>query len=101
MVGKSCYIFPLDQDDLLMTNKESLEKMGLINKLQKLCSESGLERWVVKFDVVVSQTSYVLLDIGIDPPMRMKRSCESLNFPFFSEYIKLVLGEEFEKFPNV
>ena len=55
---------------------------------------------MVKFDVVVSRKNYVLLDIGIDPPMRMKRSCESLNFPFFSEYIKLVLGEKYKEFPS-
>ena len=74
--------------------------MGLINKLQTLCKDSGLDKWVVKFDVVVSSNSYVLLDIGIDPPMRMKKSCERMGFPFYREYINLVFNEKYNVFPN-
>ena len=41
MVGERCYIFPLNQGHKTITSKQALENMGLINKLQILCSESG------------------------------------------------------------
>lgn len=100
LIGDHLYIYPLNDGYAVNTNIQSLREMGLINKLQTLCKDSGLDKWVVKFDVVVSSNSYVLLDIGIDPPMRMKKSCERMGFPFYREYINLVFNEKYNVFPN-
>lgn len=65
---------------------------GLISKLEKLANEMGMRSWVMKFDIIFNESSYVALDIGLDPPARMKKHWELNNKDFVdfytSQYVK-------------
>ena len=40
----------------------------------------GLENWLVKFDIILAVNGYVVLDIGLDPPMRMLKYSKQKKF---------------------
>jgi hypothetical protein len=64
------------------------EHLKIINKLFKITKLLSLNDFLVKFDLIIDQSKYYLIDIGIDPPMRLKLWLESMNisFPYF--YLK-------------
>ena len=100
LVGERLYTFPLDPKKKIKTKSNLIKKFDIKTKLTSLCNENGLNNWLVKFDLVMNNQDYVLLDIGIDPPMRMLKLCEEMNFPFYESYINLVLGETYLEFPG-
>ena len=63
--------------------KYILKKFNLIKKLKKYIKFYDLTRFIVKFDIIISAASYVVLDIGLDPPYRMNKYClkNKINFP--------------------
>ena len=54
----------------------------IVTQLRTFCETVGLVGWVVKFDVIDTQNSFATLDIGIDPPSRMRRKfiCKGQDF---------------------
>jgi hypothetical protein len=60
----------------------------IITDLIKLCEAIGLIDWIVKFDVIATENSYVVLDIGIDPPSRMREKFKKAGEDFPSFYIE-------------
>lgn len=55
--------------------------------LKDYLHSKGLSEWLIKFDIIVKDTGWVALDIGIDPPSRMLQSYTELGLDFFAEYI--------------
>ena len=67
--------------------------MSLISKLL------GFQDWLVKFDVILNGEKYVVLDIGIDPPFRMRVESKKQNINFERLYLNHYLQGHIE-YPN-
>ena len=68
LIGKEFIIFPMNYGDSLIITKKKIEKMGIIDKLKKITEKLKIDNWIVKFDVVVNEYNFVVLDIGLDFP---------------------------------
>lgn len=69
-------------------NLKNMKDLQIPQKLQSVCNLLNLNKFLVKFDVILNEESYVVLDIGIDPPYRMRNHYENLGFNFAKMYIE-------------
>lgn len=60
---------------------------NIIERLRHFLEYHGLGAWLVKFDLIISSTDWVALDIGLDPPTRMKAFIESSGKSFIKSYV--------------
>ena len=49
------------------------DRFNLIRKLVSATDNLGMKHWILKFDIIISDADYVALDIGVDPPFRLKK----------------------------
>ena len=49
--------------------------------------KQGFKNWLVKFDIILGKNEYVVLDIGLDPPMRMLKYSKKNNISFETYYL--------------
>lgn len=82
--GSSCFIPKTEAMGLL-------SKGNIIDVLTLFLKRYGIDSWLIKFDVIVSASSWVALDIGLDPPTRLKSWKDSRNNRFMEEYISLYI----------
>jgi len=68
------------------------DDFGISNRLLDLKQQLGMNDWLLKFDVLIGSDDYVVLDIGMDPPYRMKKYWESQRLDFIDFYIDLYLN---------
>jgi len=73
----------------LKTNKfnQQLIKYDVIKCLQNIMSFFEMRNWLIKFDVIINDTGFVVLDIGMDPPFRMNKSALEHEINFHSHYL--------------
>jgi|SaaInlStandDraft_3_1057020.scaffolds.fasta_scaffold01113_9 hypothetical protein len=76
----------IDRDDC-----PQLEDYKILELLRMLSEKLGMQNWLLKFDILISQDGYVVLDIGMDPPYRMKKSWEKSGRNFVDFYLDLYL----------
>ena len=93
-------IFPMNFGDKLSYTKEEILNLKIINKLRDIISKLGLDNWIVKFDIVVNDSSFVVLDIGIDPPFRLNLYYSKLSVNFACCYTKHYL-KNIINYPNL
>ena len=77
----------LDKNDWLQ-----FHDFGILNRLLDLKQQLGMNDWLLKYDVLIGSDDYVVLDIGMDPPYRMKKYWESQGLDFIDFYINLYLN---------
>ena len=54
----------------------------------------ALTDWLVKFDLIVTEQHWYVIDLGLDPPMRLRQLCEYLGIDFPMAYARFyLLGE--------
>jgi len=80
-----------------------LEVLGIghdtvVNQLNKVIEALKLENFLVKFDLIVNEEGWYIIDIGLDPPMRLKLFYEFLGFNFAKSYISLYLNGDASDF---
>ncbi len=68
-------------------------------KLQKLVKKLGLNSWLIKFDVLMDSAGWYVIDLGLDPPMRLRQFCQWSGLDFCSAYVKMYLLDEPESLP--
>ena len=77
-------IKPLPDDDI---NK--LCRLGVIETLIETTRKLKLENYLVKYDIILNKEGeYVILDIGIDPPYRMRHHYENRGLNFAKIYVE-------------
>lgn len=69
-------------------------KLKLFEKLLEIQKFFNFEMFICKFDVIVSNNDWVVIDIGIDPPSRFLRLCLNKGINFYELYVKLMFGEK-------
>lgn len=67
--------------------KPVLESLGVLKALRKVRSHYGMDRWLIKFDVIINDIGFAVLDIGMDPPFRMKKTSEEFGVNFAEHYL--------------
>lgn len=87
-------LFPMNYGDKVITSKDQIIESDVLKSLKLIISKLGLDNWIVKFDIILNKDSFVVLDIGLDPPFRLNKMYteKSLNFP--KHYINLFLNGE-------
>ena len=69
-------------------------KHPIIKKLQFFVKKKGLSNWLVKFDVIENNGECVVIDIGLDPPFRMKKYFDNCGGNFVYSYIDQYLDNK-------
>ncbi len=67
------------------------EDLKILDSLRVLSIKLGMQDWLLKFDVLIGRDGYVVLDIGMDPPYRMKKYWEVNGQNFIDFYVDLYL----------
>tara|TARA_B100001057_G_scaffold495830_2_gene595734 strand:- start:850 stop:1749 length:900 start_codon:yes stop_codon:yes gene_type:complete len=68
-----------------------IKKLDILSSLRRVMKKLEIESWLVKFDIILNPDNYVVLDIGLDPPMRMRNFCKSKNINFEKHYLSQYL----------
>ena len=78
-------------------SEKILGDKAIEESLGKFLNYHQLSSWLVKFDLVVNESEWFALDIGLDPPMRMKSHLEANGCNFIADYLDLYLGQRFKR----
>lgn len=63
----------------------------VMRRLREVISSLGLDAALVKFDLIVNEENWYVIDIGLDPPMRLRLFCEYIGIDFPRAYIRYYL----------
>ena len=67
--------------------KSMAESVGVLKALRKIRSHYGMDRWLIKFDVIINEDGFAVLDIGMDPPFRMNKTSVENGINFARHYL--------------
>ena len=90
--GNRYNVFKYHTNELTQEYHDKLESIGIIKTLKILLNTLGLEKWLVKFDIILFGEKYVVLDIGLDPPFRMKAESKKQKLVFEKYYLEHYLS---------
>ncbi|MBO8223290.1 hypothetical protein CUB78_06690 [Prochlorococcus marinus str. XMU1401] len=71
----------------------SIKEFNIFKKLVEIQKYFNFEKLICKFDVILNSQSWVVIDIGIDPPSRIKKLYLKHNINFHKLYVQLLLQE--------
>jgi len=98
--GNRFNVFNFETNLITIDHHEAIKKLGIIELLRNFRDTHSMNLWVLKFDVILNQDSFVVLDVGMDPPMRMLKYGKLLGINFQEYYTHQYLGKPIE-FPNM
>lgn len=87
-------LFPVDIKNKLVAKKSEIVDRGIVEKLKNVIDALGFNKWLVKFDLILGENGFVVLDIGIDPPYRLNLYYKSLNLQMPHYYVNQYLENE-------
>lgn len=91
LFNDKCIVFDFETNKLLQTYPDELKKY--IDNLRSFVFSNELKNEVVKFDVIFNEKDGTkVLDIGLDPPLRLIKHCYKKNINFVEAYCELGLG---------
>tara|TARA_B100002052_G_C15872425_1_gene595371 strand:+ start:636 stop:1532 length:897 start_codon:yes stop_codon:yes gene_type:complete len=64
-----------------------IKDLGIINSLKKIMQSLKLEGCLIKFDLILEASGYVILDIGLEPPFRMRKEAIRQGLSFEKYYL--------------
>ena len=70
---------------------EKIKELEIIIVLRKFMESVGMQNWLIKFDVILNDSEYTVLDVGMDPPFRMNKQAKLQNINFARHYINQYL----------
>ncbi len=65
-----------------------LEHKLVAAKLFRVIGALGLKSYLVKFDLIINKDGWYVLDIGLDPPFRLRLLCNHLGIDFEMAYTR-------------
>ena len=68
-------------------------------KLLKLRTALGLDNWLIKFDVLMNEDGWYVIDLGLDPPMRLRQFCQWRSVSFCEAYVRQYLLDDAQALP--
>ena len=96
IIRESYCIFKHSNNSILTSEKilKNIFKKNVLQELQKLVCYLGFLNFICKFDIIINEHNWVLLDIGIDPPSRMLKLYLDKNINFYNLYVKQFFGQK-------
>ena len=96
IINQSYLVFSHSNNKLVTSEKyiENILNKNIIVELRKLVLKLGFNRYICKFDLIINENSWSLLDIGIDPPSRMLSYYKEKKINFYELYIKHFFGQK-------
>ncbi len=73
---------------------------GVIGRLRDVVLALGLSAFLTKFDLIVNEDSWYVIDIGLDPPLRLRLLSEHLGFDFATAYTRYYLCRDATAIPK-
>lgn len=64
---------------------------GVVPALWRFLDSIGATRWLTKFDLIEREGEWFVLDVGLDPPLRLRLLCEHLGIDFAALYLRAYL----------
>ena len=98
--GNRFNVFNFETDRLTLAHHQAIKELGIIELLNNFRDVHLMNRWLLKFDIILNQDSYVVLDVGMEPPMRMLKHSKLLGINFEEYYIHQYL-ENLVDYPNI
>jgi len=92
--GERYNVFQFEPMKKISDKKKYIETVGVINSLLKYIKDLGLDRWLIKFDIILNNENYVVLDVGLDPPFRMVKESKLQGINFAKYYVKQYLSQK-------
>jgi hypothetical protein len=83
-----------------LTYHDDIKKFNIIPVLNGFMAKQRIQNWLVKFDIILGINGYVVLDIGLDPPMRMLKYSKENNISFETYYLAQYMFNKVE-YPNI
>ena len=85
--GERFNIFDFETDLITYKHHEMITKLNVIDLLRNFRDVHNMQNWLLKFDVILDKQSFVVLDIGMEPPMRMLKHSINSGINFEKHYI--------------
>ncbi len=79
-------------DDPIIINR--IKEFNVLQKLVEIQKFFTFEKFICKFDVILNNYKWVVIDIGIDPPSRIKNLYLKNKINFFKLFVQITFGEE-------
>ncbi len=89
--GDRFNVFDFLTGELTKKYHKHIEELGVLSTLKNFMIGIGLQDWLIKFDIILQDEKYVVLDVGMDPPFRMNKESERQGFNFAKHYIEQYL----------
>ncbi|MEZ4483747.1 MAG: hypothetical protein R2864_03850 [Syntrophotaleaceae bacterium] len=71
----------------------------VIEALRRVTAELQLTGLLTKFDLIVNQDGWFVIDLGLDPPMRLRLFCEHQGIDFAAAYTRAYLTMDASALP--
>jgi hypothetical protein len=87
-------VFDFLSGELTHKHHHILNKLRVIDTLRNFMTSEGLKDWLIKFDIILQDEHYVVLDIGMEPPFRMNKESQRKGINFAKFYIDQYIFNE-------
>ena len=89
---KKCLCFYFKNGKKILKNdKKRFDDLKILKSLLLINKKLEIEKLLVKYDVIISDTGYVVIDIGLDPPQRMLNHFNRTQRNFYKFYLKFFI----------
>ena len=72
-------------------DKKKFDDLKILKSLLLINKKLEIETLLVKYDVIMSDSGYVVIDIGLDPPQRMLNYFKKTKRNFYKFYLKFFI----------
>tara|TARA_Y200000002_G_scaffold381917_1_gene397289 strand:+ start:331 stop:1230 length:900 start_codon:yes stop_codon:yes gene_type:complete len=98
--GSRFNVFDFVTGKKTIQHNKDIKNLKIISVLNRFMIDQGLKNWLVKFDIILGNNNYVVLDIGLDPPMRMLKYCKQKSISFEKYYLNQYMHDTIE-YPTI
>ncbi len=99
-IEQKMYLFTFEGERMSSDSEAIIDGIGIKANLLRLNQLLNLGSMITKYDVIVNNNEYVVLDIGIDHPGRLAKYFNNLGYPFSKYYVEHYLHNRY-LYPDV
>lgn len=92
--GNRFNVFKFEGIYKLSSCKDEIEKRGILNSLIRFIENMCLSKWLIKFDIIMNEENYAVLDVGLEPPYRMVNESKAQGINFAKYYVKQYISKK-------